>query len=1529
MDSLDRTHLEALRTAVRTLEATGANGFEGLIAAVLSDITGQPFRLASSGTQRGRDGDSAFDASATYFEAKLYKDEVPKPSVIVKLADLAIDNAGQVDLWVLASTAPTSSQHARDYEDNAALHGIGIQILDWSSVTLPPLAIALTLAKTTVRDFLQANLTDPAHVAVVADAIAAMDHIEAMPEWNALSQSLKAKLSDASVGLGLAKSANKTWLETMFSNRLTAHSLLGQPLAPLDPHPVQPRSRTQIKTLAPAYAGQSGDMIFAVIGDEGAGKSWLAVQAWLESNPQSVLIICTGDELARDDIQNDVEGFLITKLAQQTSSALTEPFKARWRRRFKGWRDNPDPENVRLTLLIDGLNQTPAVPWARRIEAAAYFLRLIGGKLVITTRAPHFARIRNGIASKLKRILLPDWTENELNELLTERRIDANRLSADVFATLRSPRMLGLAVELLDAHDIELIEELSVSRLLFEHTRRAETAGAAPMTGQDFAKTLRTIAEQYVDRVGRNQQDDLKLFDAKDDALHAVLSTRFFRTVNDEPNQYEIQQEGLELALGLWLVSALEKEERNGREPGNKLAEILQPVIALDQVSDIVESALQASCLKETCSTKVQAALIEFYVGLQNLPERGLKPFIALVRKAPEAFLLAAENLFQTQNHIPNGEWLSEALFVNRDDPAVWEAIKAKVPGWLSLYSLAPERMMFRRRGHDSDEQVEDERAKRQIEVDRHMALLTKTERSLLERLTPAEQPYFAELQKLAFTLLAGKPLADLAEPLTNWAFSDALNSSIYGPHREFEYLIRFNPADWAHTRTALLGAIAPLETEGSRSRVGAWAVVHILRATGSIEDAARAADLAEWLTRDRVHNDSFRRVETYSETDPCDPGSKRPENMGPTAEKYAALDPSHLSTQMGRTAEDHFFTDARPGVARFAPQVGAEAIARLARDVLGREGFGRRQGALTLLPHAAVLDEELAREFLAAGQARGADLGENGEDRDAWLTAQYSLFMAFPHLSGNDQLAALAALTGSVMLLQLMRALKPADEPVVEQWLKHARESGDCDLQVRILAAVHYSEPALSDASQRVISHFIDADHDMVRMQALGIAAATKLPSLLERVVDVGWDAHTVSPSSRAFELWYGSSALVAAAEIGLLQADEAITRLRASHFGFLAKLGQKAAQTVATFLDSLLANTLNLKIDTELPEIEGPTPTGAALDPPLVSLEDRVSEPKDLKSAFDRMNETSEEFDSRQRRAGRAYDRFRADVEAAEADLALEDLTIAGVAAIAAAAPASAEEWLRALLAATDEQLQNLYDFAYELARALCDHQPKSSAEMFLRLEKIDPRVRRVIGAAKLPTVALAAWSGAGVSEIEAYCFGRLERTVNDDELATEVLAASAAGRQELLSQYADALLATGEPAKICRALMVCGYSDENNHASAILELYHGAEGFIGKAAQAALAAYQRNRWAKHWHNKMMIASTPLEFWRHSVLFTKLVDSRYSLWGEARNAGSNTFLNYRPTIDEELRRRIGKWKDKRRKELFGDSVPPPVFLR
>src|SRR5258706_2336658 len=120
MDVATQRHLPALKAALQTLYHSGPTGFEGLLSGVLSEICGQPFRLASSGSQRGRDGDSAFDDGATYFEAKLYTDSVPPAVVTGKIVDLAADDKGQVDTWILCATSEVPALNADTYRSSLA-----------------------------------------------------------------------------------------------------------------------------------------------------------------------------------------------------------------------------------------------------------------------------------------------------------------------------------------------------------------------------------------------------------------------------------------------------------------------------------------------------------------------------------------------------------------------------------------------------------------------------------------------------------------------------------------------------------------------------------------------------------------------------------------------------------------------------------------------------------------------------------------------------------------------------------------------------------------------------------------------------------------------------------------------------------------------------------------------------------------------------------------------------------------------------------------------------------------------------------------------------------------------------------------------------------------------------------------------------------------------------------------------------------------------------------------------------------------
>jgi len=281
MDASTVPHLAALKAALQTLNHSGSHGFEGLLAAVLSEVCGQPFRVASSGSQRGRDGDSAFDDGATFFEAKLYEDDVPPAAVNGKIVDLANDDKGQVDTWILCATSPVNSQHADRYRGSLAAFGIGCLILDWPSGTLPPLAVLLAMAASRVERFIQDHSQNPAAVTGVR---ADLDAVAADSQVADMSTNLRSAVRDGSIGLGLVKAANRSALVKAFSDRREARRLFGQPLAPMDSSGLPWAERpTLVQRVQDAVAGPPDDRVVLVLGDEGTGKSWLVAKGWCVS----------------------------------------------------------------------------------------------------------------------------------------------------------------------------------------------------------------------------------------------------------------------------------------------------------------------------------------------------------------------------------------------------------------------------------------------------------------------------------------------------------------------------------------------------------------------------------------------------------------------------------------------------------------------------------------------------------------------------------------------------------------------------------------------------------------------------------------------------------------------------------------------------------------------------------------------------------------------------------------------------------------------------------------------------------------------------------------------------------------------------------------------------------------------------------------------------------------------------------------------------------------------------------------------
>ena len=1054
MDASTVPHLAALKAALQTLNHSGSHGFEGLLAAVLSEVCGQPFRVASSGSQRGRDGDSAFDDGATFFEAKLYEDDVPPAAVNGKIVDLANDDKGQVDTWILCATSPVNSQHADRYRGSLAAFGIGCLILDWPSGTLPPLAVLLAMAASRVERFIQDHSQNPAAVTGVR---ADLDAVAADSQVADMSTNLRSAVRDGSIGLGLVKAANRSALVKAFSDRREARRLFGQPLAPMDSSGLPWAERpTLVQRVQDAVAGPPDDRVVLVLGDEGTGKSWLVAKGWCVSQPAPLLAVFMASDLTMPEAMSDMDELLIRRLTSQAGEVLTDNIRKRWTRRFKGWRNNPAPGHVRLAVWVDGLNQAHGFPWPRWIDAMANFLEEIGGRLVVTTTSWHHAHIRSLVTSPIDRVLVDEWSESELKGILDSRGVKSDALAADVFDFLRNPRILGIAIELLDAKEIERIDELTVGRLLFEHILRHERDAMSGMTAPEFAGMLRTHAEGILERLSKQEREDLTIFDLGKD-LGAVAQGRFFEPVAGETDLYAVRKEGLPLALGLALIRVLRKEVRAGRDPEARLAEVTEPINALSETSAVVFSALQLSFLQEDCPLEVQAALAKYFVGLQNVSDDLYPPFEALVKRAPAPFLRAMHDAAFSRVMLPNARWLTAALHSASKDPANAAEISRQAQDWLCRHSLAPEVGMFRNPGRDPAKEAAELTRLRQ-RLDTKLSELTASEREFVSgRLTEEPREGLAQLHLYALELLGGKALEGAVPALMGWAFADALNSDVHGPDKQFRHLIRFNAVEWPRTRDAVRIACEPfLTAEASATAKRAAAIM--LSATGDPDDAAPAHTIFEALNRDRPRF-SFSEDTTYSQVDPCDPSTQAPANMDTIVAANRNIDVGILSVGRGATAQDHMASRSLPALARFEPATAIELRRGFARAVVDRtDVLPLRLGVIALLKDSAILEPDTVNRLVSIGSAPPEPefLSDNGGLRDEWLAQQYALRASFPHRSGDEQLQILKAGGSREVLLDLLQSTKAGSEAELDATIERAVASGETN---KLAIAVSFAQ--------------------------------------------------------------------------------------------------------------------------------------------------------------------------------------------------------------------------------------------------------------------------------------------------------------------------------------------------------------------------------------------------------------------------------------------------------------------------------------
>jgi hypothetical protein len=653
--------IKNLKSALLSLPATGDKGFEGLLGVTLHEITGFPFRLAGSGSQFGVDGKPTYEQDSICFEAKLYRNRnsIPRNEIISKISDIAIKGS-ETDIWILGATCMISSQLADDVRKLGSIHGIAVLILDWAEtdISLPPLAVALAMAGGSVQEFLKHNLSDDC---APQESLEALEIIKSSEYFDINADRIRTNCSEPSIGEALAQKANTDWLKDGFSNRIRAKTKFGQPLSPGDTDTSKVWQRKSlINKLTPYFTSISGNKLVFILGDEGQGKSWLVAQSWLALENKPLMVFLSPEEFNEPTRSNNAADLLISNLIKQTGDRISSTTQERWRRRLKQWHDHPATDKPRIVVFIDGINQRPKFDWARIIEAFVDELDQLGGRLIITARTQYFQdRVMGRLSLQFTNIIVSEWTESERDELMIEQGIDASSLHPLVAASLRNPRILGIAFELLDKAEISDLEELNVSRLLFEHMRVSERDAPVPQPVHEFARKLQKHAQTIIHRLTEKQLDDLKVFE---EDMGAVADGRFFQTIDGDPTRYCLKDEGLTLALGFAIIDRLLIAKRNTRDLHAILDEILEPVAALDDTANVIMAALTIAAVSDSYGQDITSALAKGFSVLQNPDQSNYPVLVNLVKSQPQGFLDAAYSLGLAGGHQSNFDWLQGAL---------------------------------------------------------------------------------------------------------------------------------------------------------------------------------------------------------------------------------------------------------------------------------------------------------------------------------------------------------------------------------------------------------------------------------------------------------------------------------------------------------------------------------------------------------------------------------------------------------------------------------------------------------------------------------------------------------------------------------------------------------------------------------------------------------------------------------------------------------------------------------------------------
>lgn len=1140
MTPLELLQQEELKKALQA-EKSGKS-LENLAAALVGSLLGIPIAIAASGFQFGADaGTAGRQGRHLRIECKKYSDDTAlSDRELLGEMDQAVGRDEALEAWILVATRSVPEQLADHLTHHGERLGVPVLIIDWKDREPAPLAALCASNPETVELLVSEKVADLARSLqpAMGDAIA----------------SLRRSLEEWSIGFDTLRIKSHEKVRAIWMSERTSKAELGQDAAGGAQSKKVRRQSVHTELDAWWNGAASNDAPAAILGWDGVGKTWAALD-WLVERivDQPIVLVVPSSAAAgiTEASASSVKRFLAERLLDLTGVKDV----IHWSRRLDHLLKRPSSEGPLLTVLFDGVNQEPSVPWLplfKSLQGAAFEGKI---RVMLTTRQHHFddrlSRLRGLVVSAVSVVVDVYDIANggELDQMLEFEGLKRDDLHPDLVELARTPRLFKLVIRfrerLVDAGQV------TVHRLLWEYGRDSFGDRAGKSFSEDeWHAWLSEIATGYRNGVQeyslRSLGETTNRPDLTTNEVYARLSDIIDgRFVQRKPSGViQLNPITVAHALGAALLAHLDAmSSPTFAEAENEISQWLDPISGLDSRAEILRAAVSIF-IEQHAAAPIGGVLVTAWLQTQNVTDTHRQELARLASSILDALLDAVEHS-RTQAQASARIWAINALrAIPRTDELALKTIIARIREWLSIVSREVDNGPHTTEEH---QKMRSERYRRRIGIDEsgQMTVLGVTVR-LVDRDD-------GRLQAAAPSILEGFPLVTAVPCFEMMAVAAAIRGHS-DAWQGMKWLCYLNELDPEPLAIALRSLSAELETRPSESGVHAelakLAASLLLWLSGQEADEDRAATISPNIDHHRSYEKDYlqnpstsvfrleRRHASMALEDKTlslhlrlsrtkdlwlDPTFPSPDAfIAELREAAESIDVENLHRQMGRTQEDWSFEQLEPALARCAPDLLAKLMRSKLRGLSSCPQESRYWSAI----HAT-------DAYILAGEAEAAaartlrqSAREKEENREAFAACDLIRLELRSLPDPQQQFDLLIAAELSFIpadLVKVMRAPSPEDVDTLIARYSEGSEKQQHDLV--LLLSVH--PVVFSDRTWTWLAGLIDQSNDELRgvlFRMLTLADSKRLGRIL---INNMW---SWNPTSSLWVNHYGSGALMQA---------------------------------------------------------------------------------------------------------------------------------------------------------------------------------------------------------------------------------------------------------------------------------------------------------------------------------------------------------------------------------------------------------------